>query len=185
MGDLTMNTNEYVKILEEECGKNQAHKKKNIKKSTGINALYIPEKSKPDYSWTIKDRLKNTFIILKNRWMFLKNYNPLDFKSYEEKYNPYGFDKIYTKFHRTSTPLTRFKLFWGEFETTLKNIKDGFLYTPLAVKHYQKNKERISWFEENLSKMFADKLDVDVRKVLDKHGYDLDGQGRICYKVKE
>jgi hypothetical protein len=33
--------------------------------------------------------------------------------------------------------------------------------------------------------MFADKLDVDVRKVLHKHGYDLDGQGRICYKVKE
>jgi hypothetical protein len=115
----------------------------------------------------------------------LKNYNPLDFRSYEEEYNPYGFDKIYTKFHRTSTPLTRFKNFWGEFETTLKNIKDGFLYTPLPVKHYQKNKERISWFEENLSRMFADKLDVDVQKELDKHGYDLDGQGRICYKVKK
>jgi protoporphyrinogen oxidase len=67
----------------------------------------------------------------------------------------------------------------------IKIIKDGFLYTPLAVKHNQKNKKRISWFEENLSKLFADKLDVDVRKVLDKHGYDLDGQGRICYKVKE
>jgi|LakMenEpi03Aug12_release.lakeMendotaPanAssembly.Ray.scaffolds.fasta_scaffold133124_4 hypothetical protein len=180
-----MNTNEYVKILEEECGKNQAHKKKHIKKSIGINALYIPEKPKPDYSWTIKDRLKKVNFSFKESWNFLKNYNPFDFKTYEEEYNPYGFDKIYTKFKRTSTPLTRLKHFWEEFQSSIKHIKDSFLYTPLAVKHYRKNKKRIDWFEENLSKLFADKLDVDAKKELDKHGYDLDEQGRICYKVKE
>jgi hypothetical protein len=180
-----MSTEDYVKILEEYCGKNQAGKKKHIKKSVGVNALYIPEKSKPDYRWTIKDRLKKASFVLKDRWKFLKNYNPFDFKSYEEEYNPYGFDPIYTKLTRTSTPLIRLKNFWGEFQSTFKHIKDSFLYTPLAVKHYQKNKKRIDWFEKNLSKMFADKLDVDARKELNKRGYDLDGKGRICYKVKK
>jgi len=188
-----MDTNEYVKILEEECGKNQAHKKKRIKKSAGINALYIPEK--PDYSWTIKDRLKKASFVIKDRWTFLKNYNPFDFKTYEEKYDPYGFDNFkevgfcpitFPSKKRTSTPLTRLKNFWGEFQSTFKHIKDSFLYTPLAVKHYQKNKKRIDWFEKSLSRMFAEyKLDVDVKKELDKHGYDLDGQSRICYKIKE
>ena len=180
-----MGTEDYVKILEEEYGKNQTHKKKRIKKNLGLNVLFSDEKLKTDYKWSIKDRLKNTSFIFKDCCRFLKNYNPLDFRSYEEDYNPYGFDPIYTKFKRTSTPMIRWKSFCNEFRIALREIKNGFLYTPLAVKHYQKNKERISWFETNLSRMFADKLDVDVRKELDKHGYDLDGQGRICYKVKE
>ena len=75
-----MGTEDYVKILEEEYGKNQTHKKKRIKKSVGINALYIPEKPKPDYSWTIKDRFNNLWKNFLMRFEYLSKYNPFDFK---------------------------------------------------------------------------------------------------------
>ena len=41
----------------------------------------------------------------------IKKYNPFNFRSYNEEYNPYGFDEIYTKFTRYSTPLSRLKIF--------------------------------------------------------------------------
>jgi hypothetical protein len=179
-----MSTSEYVKVLEEEYGKNQAHKKKHIKKSTGINALYIPEKSKPDYSWTIKNRFNNLWKNFLMRFEYLSKYNPFDFKSYETEWNPYGFD-VYAKIFQTSTPWNRFKRFCMELKGLCRGCRDAFFYTPAEIQHFQKNKKRISWFEENLSRMFADKLDVDVKKELNKLGYDLDGNGRLCYKVKE
>jgi hypothetical protein len=51
-----------------------------------------------------------------------KRYNPFDFKSYEEQYNPYGFDKIYTKFTRKSTPYSRLKIFLNDIFIKIKSM---------------------------------------------------------------
>jgi hypothetical protein len=187
-----MSTDEYVKVLEEYCGENKCKKATHVderRMDIMINPSYARVSRvceyRADYKWRLRDRFKNLWKNFLLRFEYLSKYNPFDFKSYETEWNPYGFDEIYTKFSQTSTPWNRFKRFCMELKGLYHGCRDSFFYTPTTIQHYQKNKERISWFEKNLSRMFADKLDVDVRKELNKHGYDLDGQGRICYKVKE
>lgn len=53
----------------------------------------------------------------------IKKYNPFNFRSYEEKYNPYGFDKIYPLFVRNSTPMSRFKIFIQDLNIERKSLQ--------------------------------------------------------------
>lgn len=52
----------------------------------------------------------------------MKKYNPFNFRSYNEEYNPYGFDKIYTRFTRYSTPISRLKIFLEDIKIETKWI---------------------------------------------------------------
>ncbi len=184
-------TSEYIKVLEEYCGKNKCQKATHVderRMDIMINPSYARVSRvceyRVDYKWRLRDRFKNLWKNFLLRFEYLSKYNPFDFKSYETEWNPYGFD-VYAKIYQTSTPWNRFKRFCMELIGLYRECRDSFFYTPTTIQHFQKNKKRISWFEENLSRKFADKLDVDVKKELNKLGYDLDGNGRICYKVKE
>jgi hypothetical protein len=124
------------------------------------------------YRWKIKDRFKKAKDIFRG-YNVLKHYNPFDFKTYQTEYNPYGFD-IYAKFYQTSTPWKRLKRFLQEFKNAIKYSLKSFTFTPLVVNHYQNNKKRINWFEENISKMFDDKLDSKFKKELTEKGYKIE-----------
>jgi len=52
----------------------------------------------------------------------MKKYNPFNFRSYKEEYNPYGFDDMYTKFTRYSTPLSRLKIFIDDIKIETKSL---------------------------------------------------------------
>jgi hypothetical protein len=124
------------------------------------------------YKWKIKDRFKKAKKTFKG-YSVLKLYNPFDIKTYQTEYNPYGFD-IYTKFYQTSTPWKRLKAFLQELKNAIKYSFKSFIHTPLVVDHYQSNKKRINWFEKNIPKLFADKLDSNFKKELTDKGYKIE-----------
>ena len=173
-----MDAKDYVSILEEEYGKNKTPNGYETRKSP-LNPMkdfgtYMKFSCSKSYKWTLKDRCKNAKKHLQERLEYLKKYNPLDLKTYEEDYNPYGFD-IYTKITKTSSPLTRFKRFYGELTSAFKAVIKAFQYTPLEVKHFRKNKNRICWFENNLNIW-------PNRKRLEEKGYKVETDGAIYYK---
>lgn len=151
------NIKEYLKVLEEECGENKCQEATHVderRMDIMINPSYgrvsgVCEYSR-DYKWRLRNRFKNVWKNFLMHYSFLSKYNPFDFKSYETEWNPYGFDKIYTKFSQTSTPWKRFKRFCMELKGLYYGLRDAFFFTPTPVQHFQKNKKRISWFEKNI-----------------------------------
>jgi hypothetical protein len=170
-----MNTKNYVSVLEKEYGKNKTPNGYETRKSLlgpmKDFGTYMKFSCSKSYKWTLRDRYKNAKKHLQERLKYLKKYTPLDFKTYEEEYNPYGFD-IYTKITKTSSPLTRFKNFWRELKSAFKAVIKAFQYTPLEVKHFRKNKNRICWFENNLNLWPS-------RKKLEEKGYKVETDGVI------
>lgn len=149
---------EYLKVLEEACGENKCQEATHIderRMDIMVNPSYARVSRvceyRADYKWRLRDRFKNlwkNFFLM--RFEYLTKYNPFDFKTYETEWNPYGFDKIYTKFLKTSTPWNRFKKFYIELKGLYRGCRDAFFYTPATIQHYQGNKKRISWFEKNI-----------------------------------
>jgi hypothetical protein len=178
-----MDTQIYLKELEKEFGEN---KSKNITKPLkySTEGIFTDENLKTEYKWTLKDRLKRVYSCIRERYDFLKNYNPLDFKTYEEEYNPYGFD-VYAKIYKTSTPLIRFKNFWGELQTTFKLIVKAFFYVPFIIKYFQKNKDRISWFEKNIPNLFETPLKSKIKEDLKNKGYVVEKYENVDYVFKK
>lgn len=180
------NVNCYLSELEKEFGKNKTpngcdfNRKKYFCPS--FTEMLADNYVKSDYKWTLKNRLKHTIRCAIDRFKFLSPYDPFDFKTYEEEYNPYGFDSIYTKFKKTSTPKLRFKRFWGEFLTSLKMTKESFLFTPSTIKHFKQNKKRISFFEQNMKNLFFRETSSKIKKDLKELGYTFDNDGRIYFK---
>jgi hypothetical protein len=168
-----MNTNEYVKELEKKCGPDKSCGNEALKRVDFLDfSLHHNSQITPKYKWKLKNRLQFAFNTFR-QYHFLKSYNPFDIKTYQREYNPYGFD-IYTKFYQTSTPWKRLKAFLQEFKNAIKYSFKSFIHTPLVVNYYQNNKKRINWFERNISKLFADKLDSKFKKELTDKGYKIE-----------
>lgn len=144
---------EYLEVLEEECGENKNKATDNKKLYMANKSLYAGINSfqdfRRDYKWRLKDRFKNLWKNFLMRFEYLSKYNPFDFKSYQKEWNPYGFD-LYAKISQTSTPLKRFKRFCMELKGLYRGCKEAFFFTPTTIQHFQKNKKRINWFEENV-----------------------------------
>jgi hypothetical protein len=156
-----MNTNEYVKILEEEYGENKCQEATHVderRMDIMVNPSYARVSRiceyRADYKWRLRDRFKNLWKNLLMRYSYLSKYNLFDFRTYNVEWNPYGFD-IYAKIYKTSTPWLRFKRFCMELKGLFRGLKDAFFYTPTTIQHYQGNKKRISWFEKNIWSWFS------------------------------
>ena len=164
---MNSNIKEYLKVLEEECGENKCQEATHVderRMDIMVNPSYARVSSineydiyefRRDYKWRLRNRFKNVWKNFLMRYSYLSHYNPFDFKSYETEWNPYGFDKIYTKFSQTSTPWKRFKRFCMELKGLCYGLRDAFFFTPTPVQHFQKNKKRISWFEKNIWSWFS------------------------------
>lgn len=184
------NVNEYLQELEKEYGISKTDPNKNVK--TCVIPLYSRVSNlthfRPNYGWKPKDRLKHMKEMFKSYWRHLNKYNPFDFKSYKEEYNPYGFD-IYSKIYRTSTPWTRLKKFLQEIKNMFYYTIKAYYFTPSVIKHYQKNKKRITWFEENVwGWFFGSKKEKEKhKKKLQEFGYTVSKDGNsVEYKtIKE
>lgn len=155
---MNSNIQEYLKVLEEECGENKCHEATHVNErdlqricdpSYARVSSAISEYRK-DYKWRLKDRFKSLWKNFLMHYSYLSKYNPFDFKTYQTEWNPYGFDEIYTKFSQTSTPWNRFKKFCLELKELFYSCRDAFFYTPTTIQHYQENKKRIGWFEKNI-----------------------------------
>jgi hypothetical protein len=151
------NIKEYLKVLEEECGENKCQEATHVdekRMDIMVNPSYARVSRiceyRADYKWRLRDRFKNLWKNFLLHFEYLSKYNPFDFKSYQTEWNPYGFDKIYTKFSQTSTPWTRLKKFSIELKGLYYSLRDAFFYTPYHIQHYQGNKKRIGWFEKNI-----------------------------------
>lgn len=151
------NIKEYLKVLEEECGENKCQEATHVddkRMDIIVNPSYARVSRiceyRADYKWRLRDRFKNLWKNFLLHFEYLSKYNPFDFKTYQTEWNPYGFDKIYTKFSQTSTPWKRFKKFCMELKGLYYGCRDAFFYTPTTIQHYQGNKKRISWFEKNI-----------------------------------
>jgi hypothetical protein len=179
----------YLQELEKEYGVNKTDPNKPIDKNKLQYVVGIYDKnssfSRPMYEWPIKNRLNHAWQMFKSYYRWLNKYNPLDFKSYKEEYNPYGFD-IYTKVYRTSTPWTRLKRFLQEVKNMFYYTFKAYGFTPTTVKHYQKNKKRITWFEDNIwSWFFGSKKEKENHKQkLQDLGYTVSKDGNsVEYKT--
>lgn len=160
------NIKDYLKVLEEECGENKCQEATHIderRMDIMVNPSYARVSRiceyRADYKWRLRDRFKNLWKNFLMHFEYLSKYNPFDFKSYEEEYDPYGFDNFkevsfcpitFPSKKRTSTPWKRFKKFCMELKGLYYSSRDAFLYTPTTIQHYQGNKKRISWFEKNI-----------------------------------
>jgi hypothetical protein len=189
------NIQSYLQELEKEYGinkidPNESINKKNYNYLRLYNLrLYNGTPSGPNfrskYEWPIKMRLKYAWQMFKSYRTHLSKYNPFDFKSYKEEYNPYGFD-IYTKIYKTSTPWTRLKRFLQEIKNMFRYTKKAFFHTPSDIKHYQKNKKRITWFENNIWGWFfgSKKEKENHKQKLQDLGYILSEDGNsVEYKT--
>ena len=183
---INANVQLYFQELEKEYGINKTDPNKTIdkKNQTLSMRVYNGTPSGPNfrsnYTWTIKDRLRQSWQIFKSYCVYLKKYNPFDFKSYKEEYNPYGFD-IYTKIYKTSTPWTRLKKFFKEVKNVFRYTKKAYFHTPTDIKHYQKNKKRITWFENNIWGWFfgSDKEKETYKQKLQDRGYNVSKDGNF------
>ena len=175
------NVQSYLQELEKEYGINT---NKNKDPKTFAVSLYARTFSgsnfRSKYEWSFKNRLKQAWQMFKTYYTYLIKYNPLDFKSYKEEYNPYGFD-IYTKIYKTSTPWTRLKRFLREVGNVFKYTKKAYFHTPSHIKHYQKNKKRITWFEDNIwGWFFGSKKEKETHKQkLQDLGYTVSKDGNF------
>lgn len=185
------NVHPYIQELEKEYGvsKTDLNKTIDIKNHTLAMGLYngTPSSSnfRSKYKWSIKDRLKQAWKMFKTYYKYLDRYNPFDFKSYKEKYNPYGF-KIYAEIYKISTPWTRLREFLGGIGNIFKYITKAYFHTPSDIKYYQKNKKRITWFEENIWGWFlgSDKEKEIHKQKLQDHEYNVSKDGNFVeYKT--
>jgi hypothetical protein len=97
--------------------------------------------SSMEYTW--KDRIKSVWLVLKN--LKYSSYNPFNFSTYPQ-YSPDGLNLM-----NISTPWKRFICF---VKTQWYEIKWAWNYTPAHIVHFNKNKPRISWFEEKVQNLF-------------------------------
>jgi len=179
----------YLQELEKEYGVSKTDPNKPIGKNKLQYVVGIYDKnssfSRSMYEWPIKNRLNHAWQMFKSYYRWLNKYNPLDFKSYKEEYNPYGFD-IYTKVYRTSTPWTRLKKFLQEVKNMFYYTFKAYGFTPITVKHYQKNKKRITWFENNIWGWFfgSKKEKENHKQKLQDLGYTVSKDGNsVEYKT--
>lgn len=154
---MNSNIKDYLKVLEEECGENKCQEATHVderRMDIMVNPSFARASSVCEYSryykWRLKDRFKNLWKIFLLDFKYLSKYNPFNFKTYETEWNPYGFDNIYAKIYKTSTPWLRFKRFCMELKGLFRGLKNAFFYTPTPIQHFQKNKKRIGWFEKNI-----------------------------------
>lgn len=128
----------------------------------------------PSMEYTWKDRVKSIWIVLNN--IKYSGYNPFDFRTYPE-FTPHDF-VVATK---VSTPWDRFKCF---IKNQWRKIKWAWNYTPEHIKHYNKNKPRIGWFENKLKDLFFlnwdDNKDQTIKELKEK-GYHVENN-RIYYE---
>lgn len=181
--------NEYFQELEKEYGISKTDPNKPIDKKHLRFVVGIYDKnssfSRSKYEWTIKMRLNHAWQMFKSYYGSLNKYNLFDFKSYEEKWNPYGFD-IYADIYKTSTPWTRLGKFLEEVKNMFYYTFKAYGFTPTTVKHYQKNKKRITWFEENVwGWFFGSKKEKETHKqILQDLGYTVSKDGNsVEYKL--
>ena len=188
---INTNVHPYIQELEKEYGvsKTDTNKTIDIKNQTLARRVYNGTPSGPNfgsnYEWSIKDRLKHTWMMFKSYYIWLNKYNPFDFKSYKEEYNPYGFD-IYAKIYKASTPWTRLKKFLKEIKNMFYYTFKAYRFTPTDIKHYQKNKKRITWFENNIWGWFfgSDKEKEIHKQKLQDRGYNVSKDGNFVeYKT--
>jgi len=134
-----------------------------------------------DYKWRLRDRLNH--IRESIGYNFLLKYNPLDFKTYEVEYNPYGFD-IYAKICKTSTPWKRFKRFSKEVKNMIYYTIKAFFYIPESIRYYRKNKKRIDWHEKNIWNCLAatDQERKAHEEMLKSLGYTISKENIVEYK---
>ena len=116
----------------------------------------------PSMEYTWKDRIKSVWLVLKH--IKYSSYNPFNFSTYPQ-YSPDGLNLM-----NISTPWKRFMCF---VKTQWYEIKWAWNYTPNHIKHFNKNKPRISWFEEKVKSIFS--LDWDDDK--DETIKELKGKG--------
>jgi len=119
----------------------------------------------PKMTYTFWDRLGSIWIALKN--IKYSSYNPFDFKSYREC-GYWRNDGHYPE--KSSTPWQRFRRFIIHQKS---EIKWAWNYTPEHIKHYNKNKERVDYFEEHNTDYFCGdfKHSNDAKITLENFGY--------------
>jgi len=189
---MNSNIKDYLKVLEEECGENKCQEATHVDERK-MDIMVTPSYAKvsriyeyrADYKWRLRDRFKNLWKNFLMHFECLSKYNPFDFKTYETEWNPYGFDKIYTKFSQTSTPWKRFKRFCMELKGLYYGLRDAFFFTPTPVQHFQKNKKRISWFEKSIWCWFSGskKEKITFEDKLRKLGYTIsENKDHIYYE---
>ena len=126
-----------------------------------INSILNPSM---EYTW--KDRIKSVWLVLKN--LKYSSYNPFNFSTYPQ-YSPDGLNLM-----NISTPWKRFMCF---VKTQWYEIKWAWNYTPAHIVHFNKNKPRISWFEEKVQNLFFlnwDNNKDQTIKELKEKGYQVE-----------
>jgi hypothetical protein len=118
----------------------------------------------PKMTYTFVDRVKSIWIAIKS--LKYTSYDIFDFNKYDEVDGNWEYF-CYTK---TSTPWNRFKRF---LKTQFREIKWAWDYTPEHINHYNKNKERVDYFENhNTDYFFGDeKTSKEAKLTLQNFGY--------------
>ena len=118
----------------------------------------------PKMTYNLLDRFKSVWIAIKS--LRYTSYNPFDFKSYDTIAGRWE----YFNYSKVSTPWDRFKRF---LKTQYREIKWAWDYTPEHIKHYNKNKERVDYFEEHNTDYFCGDLKQsnEAKITLQNFGY--------------
>jgi hypothetical protein len=118
----------------------------------------------PKMTYTFWDRLKSIWIAIKS--LRYTSYNLFDFKTYDTVAGRWE----YFNYSKVSTPWDRFKRF---LKTQYREIKWAWNYTPEHIKHYNKNKERVDYFEDHNTDYFCGDGEAanDAKITLQNFGY--------------
>jgi hypothetical protein len=118
----------------------------------------------PKMTYNILDRIGSVCIAFKN--IKYSSYNLFDFKSYDVVAGRWE----YFNYSKVSTPWDRLKRF---LKTQYREIKWAWDYTPEHIKHYNKNKERVDYFEDHNTEYFCgdSKTSNEAKITLQNFGY--------------
>jgi hypothetical protein len=121
----------------------------------------------PKMTYTLLDRFKSIWIAIKS--LRYTSYNIFDFNSYDAVAGRWE----YFNYTKISTPWDRFKRF---IKTQYREIKWAWDYTPEHIKHYNKNKSRVDYFEEHNTDYFCGdgKTANDTKITLQNLGYNVE-----------
>jgi hypothetical protein len=132
----------------------------------------------PKMTYTIADRFKSIWIAIRS--LKYTSYNIFDLKTYDEIKRNWE----YFKYTKTSTPWKRFKRF---IKTQFREIKWAWNYTPEHIKHYNKNKERVDYFEEHNTDYFCGdfKQSNEAKITLQNFGYTVEPNAVYYAPIKK